>query len=421
SEDPQIRKASVIKIRKILQNLSPAEAVQPVIDTGLVPAIVSLLESEETSLQCEAAWIVTNIASGTTQQTEQVIDAGAIPKLIVLSASPNADVADNAVWALANVVGDSARLRDRVEEEGGVAALVKLVDRGGPSFEKVQRRAVWAISCYLNPWSSRKLPITRVRDLVFTECLKSIEYAVQSLDRIGDRHLQRTDFIATGVVPHLVKLLGDSFSSITLQKQVLRCLGYLVSGSDDDTDVAVEAGLLPGLLVPLETKNQYLCQLALWNASNVAAGSYSQVYALIGSGLLKPVVRVLMDDQESTICRREACWTISNLTRKVSGHAKIAQAFIEGRCIEALSAALLIPDRQVKELAVSGITNVLEWKPPQGSEAVESPLTMLRRASGPQNLRAVRDSRDVHDQKIKRECHSLLIRYFPDCSKRARV
>lgn len=251
--------------------------------------------------------------------------------------------------------------------------------------------------------------------------MESIEYAVQSLDRIGDRHLERADFIATGVVPRLVKLLADSSSSMALQKQALRCLGYIVSGSDADTDVAIKAGLLPALLVPLETKNQYLCQLTLWNASNVAAGSQSQVHALLDSGLLKPVIRVLMDNQDSTICRREACWTISNLTRKISGDTKVAQAFIEGGCVEALSAALLISDRQVRELTVNGIANVLEWKPPQDSQAGESPIALLRSASAPQNLRAVRDARDVHDQKIKRDCHNLLTRYFPDCSRRARV
>ncbi|KIO18318.1 hypothetical protein M407DRAFT_32026 [Tulasnella calospora MUT 4182] len=432
SEDPQIQKASVIQIRRILGN-SPSEAAQPVIDTGLVPAIVSLLDSEDTRLQCEAAWIVTNIASGTTQQTEQVIDAGAIPRLIILSASPHADVADHAVWALGNVLGDCARIRDRVEEEGGIAALIKLVDRREPSFEKVQKTAMWALFCYLNPLPSRKLPITRIKHVLLCMAryiqetpvnkanMESIEYAVQSLDRICGHDLQRTDFIATGVVPRLVKLLADSSSSTTLQKQVLKCLVYVVSGSDDDTDVAVDAGLLPGLLVPLETKNPDLCRLALRTASNVAAGSLSQVYALLDSGLLKPVVCILMDDQESTRCRREACWTISTLTKKVPGDSRVAQAFIEGCCVEALSAALLISDLKVKELAVSGITNVLEWKPPQGSGADESPLTILRSASGPQNLRAVRDSRDVHDKMIKKDCQGLLTRYFPDCSRRARV
>ncbi|KIO23464.1 hypothetical protein M407DRAFT_27071 [Tulasnella calospora MUT 4182] len=430
SEDPQIKKASVIKIRRILGDLP---SVQPVIDTGLVPAIVSLLDSEDIGLQCEAAWIVTNIASGTTQQTEQVIDAGAIPRLVILSASLNADVAHNAVWALGNVLGDCVRLRDRVEEEGGIAALVNLVDRGEPGFENVQRTAVWAIFGYVDARASRKLPITRIKHVL--PCLvryvqetpvneanmESIEYAVQSFDRIRDHDLQRTDFIATGVVPRLVKLLADPSSSMALQKQVLKCLRYVVSGSDDDADVAVEAGLLPVLLVPLKTKDDELCRLALRTASNVAAGSRLQAYALLDSGLLKLVVRILMDDQESTKCRREACWTISNLTDKVPGDAKVAQTLIEGRCVEALSAALLIPDLQMKELAVSGITNVLEWKSPQGPEADESPLTILQRAGGPQNLRAARDSRDVHDEKIKRGCQSLLTRYFPDCSKPARV
>ncbi|KIO28531.1 hypothetical protein M407DRAFT_22272 [Tulasnella calospora MUT 4182] len=433
SEDPQIKKASIIKIREILRKFSPSESVQPVIDTGLVPAIVSLLDSEDTTLQCEAAWIVANIASGTTQQTVQVINAGAIPRLIILSASPDAELADSAAWALANVLGDCAKLQDRVEEEGGVAALVKLVDRGEPGYEKVQRTAVWALFCYVNPRHSRKLSIKKIghvlpclaryiRETPVNEAnMESIEYAVRALDRIQKHNPRRTDFVTTGVVPRLVKLLADSSSSITLQKGVLNCLGYVVSGSIPDADVAVDAGLLPGLFIPLEAKNEVLRRLALRAASNVAAGGHSQVCALLDSRLLKPVVRILMDDQESTICRREACSTISNLVMRIPGDAKLAQAIIEGRWIEALSAALLIPDRQAKELAVSGIANMLEWNLPQGLEADESPITMLRRASCPQNLRAVRDSRDVDDEDIKKSCQRLLTLFFPDCSRRTRV
>ncbi|KIO20814.1 hypothetical protein M407DRAFT_29567 [Tulasnella calospora MUT 4182] len=388
-------------------DLSPSEATQPVIDTGLIPAIVvSFLDSEHTSLQGEAARIMMNITCGTTQQTEQVIDAGAIPRLIILSESPDADIADNAAWALGNVLGDSARLRDRVGDRG-VAALVKLVDRGDPSLEKVQRTAVQGIFYYLKSWPGDTLSVKKIKRVlpclaryiqetpVNEASMESIEYAVRALDRAGDQGLPRKSLIATGLVPRLVKLLADSSSSIALQKNVLDCLGDLVRGSEDETDVAVDAGLLSELLVALETKNGDLCRLALWNASNVAAGSHSQVCALLDSGLLKPVVRVLMEDQESTICRRHACWTISNLAKEVSGDAKVAQALIEGRCVEALSAALLIPDPKTKERAVIGITRVLEWNPPQGLEANKSPLTILRSASGPQNLRAVRDSRDI--------------------------
>ncbi|KAG8940397.1 hypothetical protein FRC04_005281 [Tulasnella sp. 424] len=432
SEDPEIRKTAVIKIRKILQNFPPSQVVQPVVDTGLVSDFVSLLDSDDAQLQCEAAWIVTNIASGTTQQTQKVIDAGAIPKLARLAASPNEDVSDNAVWALANIAGDSAVLRDRVEDEGGINALVTILDNAGSNPTKVQRRTVWAISCYLNPWSSRKLPVTKVKHLL--PCLvryiqetpvdeanmESLEYAVQSLDRISDRHLSRLDFIATGVVSRLVQLLADSSSSITLQKQALRCLGYLVSGNDLDTDSAVEAGLLPALSVPLASENQHLCQLACWNASNIAAGNHRQVLALLDSGLLEPVLRILGDTLNNNICRREACWVISNLTRKVDGGG-VGQTLIEGHCLEGLTAALLIPDRQSRELAVLGITNILEWKGSLESETDSSLLVLLRSSSCPQNLRVVRDSREIRDLRLKKDCHNLLARYFPEHSRRARV
>ncbi|KAG8940396.1 hypothetical protein FRC04_005280 [Tulasnella sp. 424] len=150
SEDPEIRKTVVIKIRKILQNFPPAQFIQPVVDAGLVPDLVSLLDSNDTELQREAAWIVANIASGTTQQTEKVIQAAAITKLVRLAVSPNEAISDDAVWALANIVRDSAILRDRVEDEGGINALVTILNRDLCPTD-VLRRAIWAILCYLHP------------------------------------------------------------------------------------------------------------------------------------------------------------------------------------------------------------------------------------------------------------------------------
>ena len=71
------------------------------INSGILPVLVKCLEDiDNPSLQFEAAWALTNIASGTSQQTQAVVEADAVPLFLKLLKSPQQNVCEQAVWAL---------------------------------------------------------------------------------------------------------------------------------------------------------------------------------------------------------------------------------------------------------------------------------------------------------------------------------
>lgn len=61
------------------------------------------MESESADLVFEAAWVLTNIASGSSQQTEVVVKAGAVEPFVNLLRSRYPHIVEQSVWALGNI------------------------------------------------------------------------------------------------------------------------------------------------------------------------------------------------------------------------------------------------------------------------------------------------------------------------------
>ena len=105
SEEPPIRFEAIRAARKLL-SIDRNPPINELIAENFLPVLVECLAADAyPDLQFEAAWALTNIASGNSYQTQAVADANAVPFLLRLLNSSHPNVCEQAVWALGNLIG----------------------------------------------------------------------------------------------------------------------------------------------------------------------------------------------------------------------------------------------------------------------------------------------------------------------------
>lgn len=337
SKDPKEVAEGIVRFRKAL-SIEHSPPIQPIIDAGLVPRFVELLSSsnilyshadEKTAKQIrtEAAWALTNIASGNTEQTQTILDYGAIPLFADMLRENDEDIVDQAAWAFGNISGDSEKMRDasiNCDALKIIICLIKVLVSNNKSL-KILRNATWLISNLnrgLNPppkIENVQNSLEVLKDLIIyndedvrNDALWAISYIANNEKEISGK-LFEGNFIEN-LFDNLKNF--NNFSTLKIIHPTIRTIANLVGASDDFIDKLIEMGLIPIFEDIFENYNQNksdkLKKEICWIFSTIAHGTESHVSAL----LLANIPNLLYETSGmSTYIKSEACDALCYLTQ----------------------------------------------------------------------------------------------------------
>jgi len=432
SDHPATQFECTQRIRKLL-SIEREPPIKAVIDSGVVTRLIQFLQFDQYDrLQFEAAWALTNIASGTAENTAVVIRYGAVPIFVRLLQSKSAEVQEQAIWALGNIAGDSPECRNLVLKHGGLSGLLPICC---PSKCQTQqqvtllRNATWTLSnfCRGKPqpeWKYIQLALRALTQMITCdddEILQDTCWAFSYLsdtddeashNNNGTQQMEQAQQLRAitdcGGLAYLVQLLEHS--SPHVRHPALRTIGNIVTGSDDLTQKVLNLGVLKKLQ-RLLLDQAPIKREACWTISNITAGSKEQIEAVISANLFPPLIQVLKTERYEI--SKEALWAISNAT---SGGSDVQVSFLVHQgVIPPLCNFLKLNTNnsraRILMVALEGIDNILAVGQRRATNGVNMFATYVEECNGIDYLEQLQSNQEVVDE-IYDKAAKIIKEYF---------
>ncbi|KAG0212913.1 Importin alpha subunit (Karyopherin alpha subunit) (Serine-rich RNA polymerase I suppressor protein) [Mortierella sp. GBA30] len=353
---------AMVRIRKYLSLQDVLPRIDNVLALDSIHFFISFLNmSECPDLQYETAWVVTNIAAGTTAQTEKLVEAGILAPLIHnLRESRCVHVQTQTIWALGNISGDGPPYRDLILRSGALEIILRLIEMcDDPNMQKDQkymilRIAVWCVSNLCRgsgrcapEWLQVTPAFPMLRHLMYIDDTEILADTCWAMCRIlNGTHKMNLEAVKIDheLCARFVSLLNEPHP--TIQVPSLRSLINIASGPEHHTQLLIDAMAIPvlGSEELLTHRNSTIRRDALLGISNITAGTADQVREVTvqdNGNVMRRVLEILrrgdiggeeLGDESSNNLEeggdwrvlREAAWVVSNATSvldlEITGH-----------------------------------------------------------------------------------------------------
>jgi hypothetical protein len=326
-----------------------APPIDRVIGTpGLLARLCDLIVHDATpGVQFEAAWAVTNVASGTSEQCSAVMEHGAHSKMVAVLSAPSSsmELREQCVWGLGNMAGDSVAACNTVLSQGGMAAVLWCLPHHNalapPPTARLLQNSAWAVSNFVKGTAKSHFT-TYQRHAMVALCRLLLDvtgnavgqpwagaapgnvhamldalWGLSYLTEGGESRIRklcsvnRPDGKAPGVINAIVQCLAGASSSARMRAATLRVLGNIATSSDEQTDVVLSAGFLSLVVGLMQDEKAGIRKEACWMLSNITAGTLQQQQAVLDTPGV--ALELLLRSQESHDIRMEVMWGGTNL------------------------------------------------------------------------------------------------------------
>eukprot|EP01137_Pigoraptor_chileana_P002526 Opistho-2@2342 len=420
SEDIQAQLNGARFCRQILSKKNPPTDI--VVQAGLVPLLVSCLRKDDyPTIQIEAAWSITNIASGDTECVSEVVRCNAVPELVRLVSNQQKDVREQAVWALGNIAAEGPEFRDFVIGCGTVPALIRAFRESTDL--TLTRTAVWALSNLCRgkrphpDFSKLRESLPILANMIYTADLTILQDACWALSYLGDGPAEQATeqidaVVSAGVSKRLVELLMYPDAGVTIP--ALRAVGNILSGNEQQTQVILNCGALPPLVALLNHPRDTIKKEAAWAMSNIAAGETHQIEVLMQSGAVPLLVNIMM--QSSVHAASEAMFTVLNLL--TGGTPEQVRRIVEERCVNPVCGFLRHTDLKIVVLALKTVEMLLkrgaEEAMRRGMQRENEYARLVEECGGREALETVLQS--SQNMEISRLSVKIVSQYYSDAT-----